>query len=194
MYQSIDHWLHFIDVPWRPACQQILREHRALFETTPGSTNNHQTWPGGYIDLITDLMNIAHELYQTLRIHRPLPFTLSDSLLVLFLHDIEKPWKYELRGDGQLHHVAGMETKEKQHAWRMAFLQRYGIELTSAQLNALKYVEGELSDYSPRHRVMNELAAFCHMCDVCSARIFPQYPVAERDPWPGAQRFRKATT
>jgi hypothetical protein len=30
----------------------------------------------------------------------------------VFLHDIEKPWKYELGADGQLHHKAEMQGKE----------------------------------------------------------------------------------
>jgi hypothetical protein len=39
-------------------------------------------------------MNIAIELYKNLGSHRPLPFSLSDVLLILYLHDLEKPWKY----------------------------------------------------------------------------------------------------
>jgi len=39
-------------------------------------------------------MNIATELYKNLGSHRPLSFSLSDALLILFLHDLEKPWKY----------------------------------------------------------------------------------------------------
>lgn len=58
---------------------------------------------------------------------------------------------------------------------RMAEMKKdkeYDIALTPQQENALRYVEGEGDDYSSERRVMNELAAFYHMCDVASARIF----------------------
>ena len=57
------------------------------------------------------------------------------------------------------------------------------------QWDALKYVEGEMGDYSARRRVMNPLAAFCHLCDVASARIWFDFPKLGNDePWDGAQR------
>lgn len=189
-YQTLDEMLEHMDDPQRTACQRILADHRAIFQNTPGSTHNHQTWLGGYIDHVTDLLNIARVIYPTLHALRPLPFTLTDAQFILFQHDIEKPWKYEVGPDGQLQHRPHMDAKSDQHAWRLQFLERYGIKLTEMQLNALTYVEGELAHYSSRHRVMNELAAFCHMCDVCSARIWYNHPMESGDPWPGAARFR----
>ena len=64
----------------------------------------------------------------------------------------------------------------------------YGLVLTPAQENALKYVEGEHNDYTNKQRLMNELAAFCHLCDVTSARIFHSYPLQKWDPWSGRER------
>jgi hypothetical protein len=63
-----------------------------IIGNAPGSTKNHQAWEGGYIDHITEVMNIAHWLYTSSP--RPLPFGLADALEVLFLHDLEKPWKF----------------------------------------------------------------------------------------------------
>lgn len=54
----------------------------------------------------------------------------------------------------------------------------------------IDYVEGELSHYSSTHRVMNELAAFCHQCDNWSARAWYQFPLISQDPWIGADRVR----
>ncbi len=39
-------------------------------------------------------MNLAEIFYEQMNSRRRLSFSLSDALLVLFLHDIEKPWKY----------------------------------------------------------------------------------------------------
>lgn len=96
------------------------------------------------------------------RIRPILAFGLLDAPVVLFLHDIEKPWRP--RED--------LQTKAQRAAFRLSMVDAYGIRLTEMQKNALKYVEGEGDDYRSDRRVMSELAAFCHMCDVASARIW----------------------
>lgn len=189
-YHTIEEMLDMVDEPNRTGCLQLLAENRALFELAPGSTNNHQNWPGGYSDHIQEIMNIAVVLYHRLGALRPLPFSLSDLLLVVYLHDVEKPWKYELRDDGQLHHRPEMETKEDHQRFRMAKLAAYGITLTEAHENGIRYAEGELGDYTNRRRMMGPLACVAHMCDVCSARLWFAHPFAADDPWSGALRMR----
>ncbi len=189
-YLSIEKLVSMIDGSNGRACMRILHENRRLFETSPGSTGNHQNWHGGYVDHVTDGMNVAVALYATLSSKRPLPFTLSDALLVFYLHDIEKPWRYAFGSDGQLRHRDGFKTKEDAHDFRAAKLKEYGIRLSTEQQNGLRYVEGELDDYSGRRRVMGPLAAFCHLCDVTGARIWFDRPTIEGDPWVGATRRR----
>lgn len=90
-YLSIDKLIEFIYEPNRTICQRILKENRSLFEQARGSTYNHQTWNGGYIDHVADGMNYARHLYSfDEAFGRPLPFSMSDALLIFFLHDIEK--------------------------------------------------------------------------------------------------------
>lgn len=187
-YLSADELVALLDEPNRSACRRILADHRKLFETVQGSTHNHQAWPGGYIDHVVEIMNVGVVLYGTLGALRPLPFSLSDLLLVVFLHDVEKPWKYELRDDGLLHHKESMQTKEQHQAFRLAKMAEYGVVLTADQENGLKYAEGEINDYSNRRRAMGPLAALAHMCDVASARLWFDHPSARDDPWTGAQR------
>jgi hypothetical protein len=189
-YYTIEQMLEMIDGPNGEACLQILTDNRTLFQTVQGSTNNHQNWPGGYFDHVQEIMNIAVGLYGLLNSMRPLPFSLSDLLLVVYLHDVEKPWKYELGEDGQLHHKASMQTKEDHQQFRMEKLAEYGVTFTPEQENGMKYAEGELNDYSSRRRVMNPLACVAHMCDVCSARLWFAHPMQESDPWLGAGRIR----
>ena len=189
-YHTIEQMLEMVDEPNRSACIRILVLNRKLFQTVQGSTNNHQNWPGGYFDHIQEIMNIAIVIYERLSSIRPLPFSLSDLLLVVYLHDIEKPWKYELRDDGQLHHKATMKNKEDHQRFRMAKLTEYGVVFTPEQENGMKYAEGELNDYSNRRRVMGPLACAAHMCDVASARLWFNHPMQENDPWLGARRIR----
>jgi hypothetical protein len=177
--------LAIIDEPNKDPAWKLYQDHAAIFMTAYGSVHNHQSWPGGYADHITEVMNIAVKLYSMMNNLRPLTFTLSDALLVLYLHDIEKPWKYVNKSEGGLVYAPGMETKTQHHDFRVAKLQEYGFILTPDQLNGLIYVEGESSNYNNQGRVSNPLAAFCHMCDVASARIWFDHPYPTDDPWKG---------
>lgn len=169
----------------------ILRDNRLLFETARGSTHNHQTWEGGYIDHVTDGMNYARHLYAfDEAFGRPLPFSLSDALLVFFLHDIEKPWRIVVDKDGQVSNRKGLTTKDEFKKFRDEKLTEYGLVLTRNQQNGFMYVEGESKDYSSKRRIMNELASFCHKVDNWCARGWHDYPKATGDEWAGATRFR----
>jgi hypothetical protein len=91
-YLTLEALVGKIDGSNGAACARLLVGNRRLFESARGSSHNHQAWSGGYVDHVTEVMNVAVVLYDALNTKRPLPFTLSDALLVLFLHDIEKPW------------------------------------------------------------------------------------------------------
>ena len=177
-YFTIEELILKIDEPNRAGCRRIYSANLKLFSEAAGSSHNHQNWPGGYLDHTGETMNIAVLLYDALGAARHLPFSLSDALLILSLHDLEKPWKS----------VRRFADKEDRRKFREYKLGEYIIILTPAQENALRYVEGEGDAYTNSHRVMNELAAFCHMCDVWSARGWYAYPAAENDPWTGAKR------
>jgi len=157
---------------------QILHEHKANIVSGFGSSHNHQAWEGGYLDHVVETMNLACQLYRTLNSLRKLPFRLHEALEVMFLHDIEKPFKV---GDKLLYNGSSMlyngsfipATKSNRKAFRASLIQNYEIVLTPAQENALSYVEGVPdSEYTPGERIMGELAAFCHTCDILSARLW----------------------
>ena len=160
-----------------------------IIKTAHGSVHNHQNWPGGYWDHIREVLNIAVVFYNKANSLRRLPFSLSDAILVLFLHDIEKPWKYEVGPDGEQRRKEIFCTEEVSHKFRDGILERYGIVLNPEQENAMKYVHGEGGDYTSQNRTMGPLAAFCHVCDVFSARIWFEHPVeGNEDSWFPAQR------
>ncbi len=180
--------INMIDPENRRQCRDLMSENHLLFVTAPGALHNHQNWPGGYWDHIVEAMNYAVVFYQA--DPRPLPFLLSSALLVLFLHDIEKPWKYEAGSDGQLRNKKEFDTENKSHAFRDDIIKHYGIRLTQEEQNALKYVHGEGGDYTSKRRVIGPLAAFCHVCDVWVARIRFDCPMKKDDPWIGAERIK----
>jgi len=138
----------------------------------PGSITKHQTWPGGYIHHLEETMNIGVHLYKELNALRKLPFTLSDVILVLFLHDLEKPFKYVAP-------TKELTTHEDEIQFVAGMAKKYNIILTSTHVNALNLIHGEDKAYHPTKRVQKPLTAFVHVCDTISARIWFDYPRAK---------------
>lgn len=155
--------IHFhVAEPNKSKLFRLYNEHSEKFINSPGSLGTHQVWSGGYIDHIVDMFDIAETLWVSKIKHGiKLPFTYGDLVFVIALHDVEKPFKYcedpffNTRSTKEiLYHI----------------VDEYKFELTPIHLNALKYAHGENEDYVRGQRVMNELAAYLHACDVISAR------------------------
>lgn len=153
---------------YRDRCLKLYLDNETIFNSCPGSTWNHQTWPGGYIDHMCEISQIARSTYAALSAVRPLSFSLDDALLCLFLHDLEKPWKYA----GLKNFINDEERLKFVHDKAL----EYGISWSGDRFNAVKYAHGEGKDYRADHRVQSPLAAFVHCCDVISARIWFDQP------------------
>lgn len=156
--EEIEDYISLIDGDNRDHCLSMLSFFREKYPLARGSSHNHQNWDGGYYDHVFDIMRYADILYGSLG---KLPFSISDVMLVLFLHDIEKPVKYSDGFDGR-----------SDNQIRASLIVEFGIELNDDHLNALKYIHGEGNDYRKDHRVMGPLCAFCHCCDIIGSRIF----------------------
>lgn len=187
-YYELKEMLMMIDQPNRTACLDLYEDNFKLFSSAFGSRHNHHAWEGGYHDHLQEAMNIAIGLYEFFsELDRELDFTLSDLLLCLFLHDLEKPWKYEAGPNGTLVVREDLKLKHVQHEFRLKKAAQYGIVLTEDQEFGIRYAEGEIGDYSGTGRKMNQLAGLVHSADVTSARVWPNYP-RERHPWRDAPR------
>ncbi|MBI3032945.1 hypothetical protein HYY69_05700 [Candidatus Woesearchaeota archaeon] len=188
-YFTLHELIAQIDGPNGTICQKLLDENLPLFSSARGSSHNHQAWRGGYLDHIAEVMNIGVVLYDQLNRCRRLPFSLSDALLILYLHDLEKPWKHIECEDGTVMRNPQLLDKESQ-IWPFVEkkIREYGFLITADHWTALKYVEGEKKDYSSQRRVQTPLAAFAHICDTWSARGWFDYPLKNGDSWQGAKR------
>lgn len=152
---------------------QLLDEHLELFKNTPGSSHNHQVWEGGYLDHVEQTMTIAGHLYDEWHDWQgELPFSKSDVLLIMFLHDLDKPF---VKSGQWPNHSKKSRTLQK-IAYIDQYFGRYNVKFSADQWNALEFVEGEGDDYSGERRVMGPLAALCHCADVMSARVWFDYP------------------
>jgi len=171
-YLDFTSLMHLITSRNRDCLWAIVKANISEFRVAKGSSNNHQAWEGGYLDHVSEVMNLACQLYRTLGDLRKLPFTLSEALEVMFLHDVEKPFKKsDMLVYKDEHPITA--TKDNRKKFRASIIEKFAIKLTPEQENALRYVEGVPdTEYTPGERTMGELAAFCHSCDILSARLW----------------------
>lgn len=192
-------FLEEVEDPRRGAMLAIYDKYRELFHYSAGSSHNHQAWEGGYADHIAECLRINTVYYDALEMVRPVPFTEDQALICLFLHDIEKPFKYgpedhpECQKWRALGHKAWAEAQEtyssfhpgeptpsdlrptwEQMKWAIIvdLMVRFKFDLDADEVNALKYCHGEGNDYQKTRRIQLPLAAHVHHCDNTSARIW----------------------
>ena len=200
-YKTLEEYIKLMPDNRRIPCEQIITDYYARLSLAPGSKNKHQNWPGGWWDHTTELMNLAQEDYNSAMAHRPYPFTFEEVIFPLFIHDLEKPWKYatndELESLNESIHQRGYEKslafpKNEPHAFIIGLLEAYNVQLTPNEHNALEYAHGEIARYSANHRYMKPLATLVHICDIKSARIWFDYPLknSAQDVW-GAKRIQQ---
>lgn len=186
-YREIHSLLQLVDEPNRSKVITMLNENWERFCSRPGSSNKHHAWRGGYIDHVVEAINIFRNDFVWRSLARQLPFSMSDGILVCFLHDLEKAWLYGPVPHGRRPkirrelHLSKAERKE----FRAAKIAEYNIELTPDHENALLFVEGEPDElYNPIERLMGPLAALCHNADNWSARGWYDYPKRDgTDTW-----------
>ena len=167
-----------IDGQQGEALQALYIENWFYVARAPGSSGNHQAWPGGFMEHIRQFNGFVEHMYfqmESAGIIKKLPpeeqFTLPEALAVGALHDIEKPFIYTPTTDGFVRDPE-FKDKAKKAELRQMLMDNYLIELTPNQENAMKYVEGiPDSEYTPGDRIMGPLAALVHMADIYSARI-----------------------
>jgi hypothetical protein len=172
--QAID---ELIFGPNKRRVKRLYLDNRGTINTRPGSRNGHHAWKGGYKHHIEQCINHFCYLYNmwTENSHfddvaEEEVFERSDGIVVLLLHDIEKPFMYDWDTKGNIRSRGW--AKEQRKTYRDGIIEKYGIELSKQQLNALKYVEGVRDeDYVPGLRIEKPLAVLCHSADLYSARV-----------------------
>lgn len=178
-FLNLDQLLELIEGANGKACRQMYVDYKELIDTAPGAASNHQVWEGGYKDHIAQTMNLFRMQFDDMERHvwlQALPeseqFSLSDGLTVLYLHDLEKPFKYKLADDGSLADNPDLADKKARKEFRKALIDKYGVQLSDTQKNALLHAEGVRDEYYKQgERVDQPLAALVHACDLISARV-----------------------
>ena len=166
--------IKLIDEPNREKCLKILVDFQDRIEKAPGSLDSHHAWDGGYIDHVSETISVAIRLYDVWDGEREYSFTLSDAILVLFLHDLEKPFKY-------VEPKKNFQTNFYKHLFIRKTSHKYKIDLSEKQKDALYYIHKEEKDFSSlEEQNQSQLAVFCYMCDMFSAKIWHNYPLQNK--------------
>ena len=186
---TLKDFLEKMEDPRKEALIGIYKEYTELFHFAAGSSHNHQAWEGGYADHIAECLRANTVVYDALETIRPLPFTKDQAIICLFLHDIEKPFKYgtekhhldvakyqEIAEELQKNYLKMEESWQKWEGakWKIIIdlMKKFDFDLSAEEINALTYTHGEGSYHKKDERVSCELAAHVHHCDNISARIF----------------------
>ncbi|MDQ5929544.1 MAG: hypothetical protein QG594_1323, partial [Bacteroidota bacterium] len=91
--KPIVEYLKLIEGSNGDGCRAMFEKYQDIFVRAPGSKVKHQAWEGGYILHLRQCMALAEFLYEPMKRVGGIDFSLSDAILVLFLHDLEKPFK-----------------------------------------------------------------------------------------------------
>jgi hypothetical protein len=171
-------FLKEMEDPRRDIFIQIYYDYEDLFKYASGSSHNHQFWKGGYIDHITEILRANYAYYKALMKIRAPGFSRDSATIALFLHDIEKPFRYAPKDNVhyQYWHDKFAEIGDwEEIKWLVIdeLMEKYNFSLTNDEINALKYTHGEGDDYRKDMCVSTPLAAHVHHCDNTSARVWP---------------------
>ena len=154
-----------------PNKDQLIALYRFLIQQFPDAKwsnhNKHQWREWWYYDHIADSLKFGKIMYDGLDTYRKLPFSFDDVIVVIVLHDLEKPYKYSSH-NSDFKNLLKLDS----HGIRDTIIKQYDIILSSNQSNWLDYIHGEWDHYSKTDRVMLPLTAFCHSLDIISARIY----------------------
>ena len=137
---------------------------------------------GGYLDHIAEIFKISEGIYNIFP-ERQSIIHFPDVLLVLYLHDIEKPFLFNYDKNGNfIIKDEKLNNKPAREAFRTKLIKKYELPLKEKHWHALKHVEGIRDQYyTPGDRVMSELGALCHLADMASARLWHNYTKSNRE-------------
>ncbi len=155
-----------IDSPNREGCLKAMDENRQRILTSPGSSHNHQVYPGGWLKHNVDAIRLAMAIYPTFNdiMNSQPDFSRGDVVLGIFWHDWEKPFKYV---DPVIQFNTSMEKQE----FVFDEAEKYEINLSPIHRNIIKYIHGEGKDYDPNKKVQFPATALAHAVDTLSARV-----------------------
>lgn len=161
--------------------EKYLRLYNSIlddFTTAPAAVKYHHNWMGGLYVHTEQVMNIAVDMFNDWKDN--LNIKLDDIIIVSFIHDLDKMYRYELRPESERKKNKVFylfKTRKDKHNYSnemevLRILAGYNISLTKEQTEALAWHEGGWSDASfLKHKSNSQLPVIIHIADLFSAKI-----------------------
>ena len=184
--------VQLVEMPNRDPIIDAYVQNAKKIARTPGARKKHQAWEGGYLDHVVYSTNYGIKLHNlNLEFGFKPDHNEGDIALVMLLHDFGKIVRYK-RVEDCWDYVKNPDKAE--HDFLDKSIKDYGFQLNDIQKNALEFVHGEGSKYTPNGRLMLSLATICHQADVWNARYSPNNPLPHgQEHWLGAYRHSEKT-
>lgn len=164
---------------------KLLKLHVQLSESMnyfPAGKKNHHTGVGDYGRHVYETMMIALKLYDMISEHKQLTFSKDDVILVAYVHDIDKIWRYEKQTDNWRRNKLGENWKVRddvlgydESAKVVSVCAQAGILLTDRHLEAICHHHGgwsmNLSTIYGYRPEMTHFSTLIHCADLMSGFI-----------------------
>lgn len=161
---------------------QMHQSQRQLMFECPSSYRGHHKWEGGYLYHVYEVMAISLRLYQSIKSLDGHAFGSDDLLLVSYVHDLEKLWKYQRATEswklkkGQVYEYIPGAVNFDESAKVVQVCAQYGVLLNDMHLEAISHHHGgysaSISSIHGYYRKMTTLSTILHAADQLSRFIY----------------------
>lgn len=165
-----------------------IHEHfKDAYFKNPASCIRHHNWASGYMDHIYEVVEISVRLYNLMvtDLKAKLSFTREDVILVAYVHDINKLFRYRKTEEawklkrGNIFEVSPDTGNCDESAEVVNICARFGIAFERRHLEAISHHHGGFSDsMTATFKYPNSLTAFSAL--IHSADLFSQYLFGQR--------------
>jgi hypothetical protein len=159
-------------------CDILKNKHKMYYFS---SARKHHHWKtGGWSDHTAQVIKISIDLYKEISKYDPIKdFTLDDVILVAFVHDLDKLWRYvELKEpkEDQIFEYRKDLPPYNESSKVVAECFRYGIELNDQHIEAIDHHHGgysfDISSVYSKNTSMTKLSALIHCADILSTYMW----------------------
>lgn len=168
--------------PLRSVVQLTHDSLKDRIYSQPAAVDHHHWWPAGYADHIAQVMDISYKLWKEAS-ESATEVSQDDVLLVAFVHDLDKLWRYRPTTDKRLLDKGRtFEYNKDQVSYTdvsktVAECYKRGIILEDRHLEAIDHHHGGWSSdlssvYAPYGRNMTKLSTILHCADMFSTKIY----------------------
>lgn len=145
-------------------------------EFCPAAIKHHHWWKKGWLDHTAQVLKISIDIYNNMSEYEPITdFTIDDVILVAFVHDLDKLWRYtelEKPKEGQLFEYRNDITPYTESSKVVAECFRHGIELTDQHIEAIDHHHGgysvDISSVYSKSSKTTKLSTLIHCADMLS--------------------------